>query len=47
MKALALEDAAGRRAVLITSDFQGVPKVDERPRSSSGCGGSSAWNATR
>ncbi len=26
MKALALEDAAGRRAVLITSDFQGVPK---------------------
>ena len=27
MKALALEDAAGHRAVLITSDFQGVPKV--------------------
>ena len=26
MKALALEDAAGRRAVLVTSDFQGVPK---------------------
>jgi hypothetical protein len=26
MKALALEDAGGRRAVLITSDFQGVPK---------------------
>jgi hypothetical protein len=26
MKALALEDAAGRQAVLITSDFQGVPK---------------------
>lgn len=26
MKALALEDARGRRAVLITSDFQGVPK---------------------
>ena len=26
MKALALEDAEGRRAVLITSDFQGVPK---------------------
>lgn len=26
MKALALEDPAGRRAVLITSDFQGVPK---------------------
>src|SRR5688572_32316385 len=26
MKALALEDADGRRAVLITSDFQGVPK---------------------
>lgn len=26
MKALALEDVAGRRAVLITSDFQGVPK---------------------
>ncbi len=26
MKALALEDAAGRKAVLITSDFQGVPK---------------------
>src|SRR5688572_4955431 len=27
MKALALEDRDGRRAVLITSDFQGVPKV--------------------
>ncbi len=27
MKALALEDAEGRRVVLITSDFQGVPKV--------------------
>lgn len=26
MKALALEDASGRRAVLITSDFQGVPR---------------------
>lgn len=26
MKALALEDADGRRVVLITSDFQGVPK---------------------
>lgn len=26
MKALALEDAAGQRSVLITSDFQGVPK---------------------
>lgn len=26
MKALALEDAAGKRVVLITSDFQGVPK---------------------
>ena len=26
MKALALEDESGRRAVLITSDFQGVPK---------------------
>lgn len=26
MKALALEDAQGHRAVLITSDFQGVPK---------------------
>jgi hypothetical protein len=26
MKALALEDSQGRRAVLITSDFQGVPK---------------------
>jgi hypothetical protein len=26
MKALALEDAKGRRAVLVTSDFQGVPK---------------------
>lgn len=26
MKALALEDAEGRRVVLITSDFQGVPK---------------------
>jgi len=27
MKAIALEDAEGNRAVLITSDFQGVPKV--------------------
>ncbi len=27
MKALALEDTEGSRAVLITSDFQGVPKV--------------------
>ena len=27
MKALALEDVDGRRVVLITSDFQGVPKV--------------------
>ena len=26
VKALALEDAEGRRAVLITSDFQGIPK---------------------
>src|SRR5438552_9274433 len=26
MKALALEDPAGNRAVLVTSDFQGVPK---------------------
>jgi len=26
MKALALEDAAGKRVVLITSDFQGVPR---------------------
>ena len=26
MKALALEDAAGHRAVLVTSDFQGVPR---------------------
>ena len=31
MKALALEDAEGRRAVLITSDFQGVPKVMSDP----------------
>ena len=27
MKALALEDAAGHRVVLVTSDFQGVPKM--------------------
>ena len=27
MKALALEDSSGTRAVLITSDFQGVPKM--------------------
>jgi hypothetical protein len=27
MKALALEDAKGQRAVLVTSDFQGVPKA--------------------
>ncbi len=26
MKALALEDARGRRAVMVTSDFQGIPK---------------------
>jgi len=26
MKALALEDAGGRRAVLVTSDFQGIPR---------------------
>src|SRR6266545_4869110 len=26
LKALALEDPAGRRVVLVTSDFQGVPK---------------------
>jgi hypothetical protein len=31
MKALALEDSRGRRAVLITSDFQGVPKVMSDP----------------
>jgi hypothetical protein len=27
MKAIALEDSTGRRVVLVTSDFQGVPKV--------------------
>ncbi|MCX6909098.1 MAG: neutral/alkaline non-lysosomal ceramidase N-terminal domain-containing protein, partial [Verrucomicrobia bacterium] len=27
MKALALKDLAGRRAVLVTSDFQGIPKA--------------------
>ena len=31
MKALALEDAAGRRVVLVTSDFQGVPKKMSDP----------------
>ncbi|MEO1996341.1 MAG: hypothetical protein ABGZ17_13815, partial [Planctomycetaceae bacterium] len=31
MKALALEDTTGRRVVLITSDFQGVPKVMSDP----------------
>ena len=31
MKALALEDADGHRAVLIASDFQGVPKVMSDP----------------
>ncbi|MFO0944660.1 MAG: neutral/alkaline non-lysosomal ceramidase N-terminal domain-containing protein [Planctomycetota bacterium] len=31
MKALALEDQDGRRAVLITSDFQGVPKSMSDP----------------
>ncbi|MCE9603639.1 MAG: neutral/alkaline non-lysosomal ceramidase N-terminal domain-containing protein [Planctomycetia bacterium] len=31
MKALALEDEAGNRAVLVTSDFQGVPKVFSDP----------------
>ena len=31
MKALALEDTAGRRVVMITSDFQGVPKVMSDP----------------
>jgi neutral ceramidase len=31
MKALALEDNAGHKAVLITSDFQGVPKLMSDP----------------
>jgi neutral ceramidase len=31
MKALALEDSAGNRAILITSDFQGVPRVMSDP----------------
>lgn len=31
MKALAFEDAAGKRAVLVTSDFQGVPKQFSDP----------------
>lgn len=31
MKALALEDPAGRRVVLVTSDFQGIPKVMSDP----------------
>ena len=31
MKALALEDPTGHRAVLITSDFQGVPKSMSDP----------------
>jgi hypothetical protein len=31
MKALALEDAAGRRVVLITSDFQGIPRSMSDP----------------
>jgi len=31
MKALALEDVDGRRFVLITSDFQGVPKIMSDP----------------
>lgn len=31
MKALALEDPAGRRAVLVTSDFQGVPRSMSDP----------------
>lgn len=31
MKALALEDSEGHKAVLITSDFQGVPKVMSDP----------------
>lgn len=31
MKALVLEDAGGRRVVLVTSDFQGVPKVMSDP----------------
>ena len=31
MKALALEDADGQRVVLVTSDFQGVPKVMSDP----------------
>lgn len=31
MKALALEDASGRRVVLVTSDFQGVPKSMSDP----------------
>jgi len=31
MKAIALEDADGKRVVLITSDFQGVPKIMSDP----------------
>src|SRR5436189_204619 len=31
MKALALEDTRGHRVVMITSDFQGVPKVMSDP----------------
>ncbi|MFM7844149.1 MAG: neutral/alkaline non-lysosomal ceramidase N-terminal domain-containing protein [Planctomycetota bacterium] len=31
MKALAVEDPAGQRVVLVTSDFQGVPKVMSDP----------------
>ncbi len=31
MKALALEDQTGRRVVLVTSDFQGIPKVFSDP----------------
>jgi neutral ceramidase len=43
MKALALEDPSGRRAVLVTSDFQGVPRsmsdpVFERVRDRFGLG---------
>ena len=47
MKALALEDERGRRAVLITSDFQGVPREHERPGVRAAAERSSGSNAIR
>ena len=47
VKSLALEDGEGRRAVMITSDFQGVPKVMSDPGLRAAQAKSLAWNDNR